>query len=474
LLAYGLLHFPLRQWSSREGGRIRRAAWLAPLLVGAAAGCGPALLGALTRPRAESRSDLVLISVDTLRRDAVRAYGGGEGATPSLDRLAGEGTRLLGMRAPSSWTLPSHAAMLTGRWPWSLGVFRVADALSGAAATLAERLAAQGYDTHAVVTHLFVDAPYGFGQGFDRIEHPPSELARDAVKAAGGWLARRSRAPAFLFLHLYDPHWPYQPPDDAPEALLAGTSAADRREAQRYTDAFEFALALQNGPPSLIAAARALYHAEVWSADRELGKLFAQVRQSGRPTVIAVVSDHGEMFGEHGMIGHGITLFEDEVRVPCLIAGAGVPGGVTLDGPASLVDLAPTLLELTGVKAAAAEFDGRSLAAALRAGAPLEARWVAGENRSLSPTPTRYLSDGNWKWFSGIDQPVRTARVVYPAAVHHVDRDPAEATDLTGAPDLPAFAELAATLFAEEGRAAREVSLDPAERARLRSLGYLP
>jgi arylsulfatase A-like enzyme len=475
LLVYTLLHFPLRRWSAAEAKPAGWASWLIPAAAIAVAGGLPALDAAILHPAAAGRPDVILVSIDTLRLDGVGVYGAGPSVTPNLDRLAAMGARLTGVRAPSSWTVPSHAAMLTGRWPWSLGVFQVADAISPRAATLAAALSARGYDAFAVVTNLFVDAPYGFGKGFSRVAHPASERAVDAVAVAQAWLARRpADRPAFLFLHLYDAHWPYRPPTDAPDWIFGGTADADRREVSRHQDAFELATALRAGSPALTAAARALYRGAIWGADRELGKLFAAIAERGRPAYVIVTADHGELFGEHEMYGHGVTLFEEEIRVPWLVVGPGVPAGAIVDGPASLVDVAPTIAEFAGLPGELPQADGRSLAAAIRQGGPLPARWLAGENRSLSDVPARYVSDGVWKWFSGLQIRVRGAEVAFPAAAHQVNVDPHELTQRLGDPAAPDFAAAAEELFRHVGASARRAPLDPAERERLHELGYLP
>jgi len=478
LAAYALLlHWPLRRWSAAEPSATRRArlaTWLAPAALIAAIAALPRAGAALLRPSAAGLPDLILVSIDTLRQDAVGAYGGGTSVTRNIDRLAAQGARLTGLRAPCSWTVPSHAAMLTGRWPWSLGMYRVADALPPEANTLAAALSSRGYDAFAVVTHLFVDAPYGFGKGFSRVTRPATERAPAAVAAARAWLAARpADRPAFLFLHLYDAHWPYRPPPDVPAWVFRGSTPADRDEVGRQADAYAMALALRLGAPSLTAAARALYRGAAWSIDRELGELFDQVAARGRPTYIVVVADHGELFGEHDDYGHGVSLYEEELKVPCVVCGPGVPAGVALPGPASIADLAPTALDLLGLPGLLPDADGRSVADAIRRGAPLPPRWLAGENRSVGDEPVRYVSDGVWKWFSGVNVKIRGIAVTRPEAAFRLDADPREAVNRLGDPAAPDFPAVAADLFRTAAPFRRPTTLSPAERARVQSLGYL-
>jgi len=476
LIVYFFVHWPLRRFLNAEDeSRVHLRRWLIWAILTVLLGAGPSALAALTRPASIPQPNLVLISIDTLRRDAVGAYGGQSGATPNLDRLAQEGARFATVRAPASWTLPSHAAILTGRWPWRLGVRRVAGALEPSAVTLAELLAARGYDTYSVVTHLFVDAPYGLGQGFDRMDHPLSELAPDAEKYARRWLRDRDpKTPFFLFVHLYDPHWPYQHQMHVPDKFLADISPDDRRKVESYTNAFDVALLLRDGPPELTAAARALYLSEVWAADHAVGQIVAEARKSARPTLISVVSDHGELFGEHRQYGHGLTLFEPEILVPWIVTGPGVPANQVLEETVGLIDVAPTLLALLGFSGAPAEMDGMDVAPVLRGSKmPWPSRWLAGENMFLTNTPARYLAEGHRKWFSGVTAQLKSERVSIPAYYTLVDRDPQEELKLSATPDVRELKAAEEQLFAGASLAAGGVQLSPDEIRRLRELGYL-
>jgi arylsulfatase A-like enzyme len=464
---------PLRRWSALDAVRLHLLPWTVWLGVVVAAGLAPLAATGLTRPDPGDAPHVILISVDTLRRDMVGIYQPGErSVTPNLDALARTGAVLDDVRAPSSWTLPSHAAMLTGRLPWRLGVRNVTDKIGPDAVTLAERFAATGYDTHAVVTHMFVDAPYGFDQGFDAIDHPPTEAAPAAVDDAVAWLSGRKR-PSFLFVHLYDPHWPYDPPADTPSELLVDAPTELRAQLDAHTDAFAFIEALRSGPPELTRAALVLYRAEIWGTDRELGRLFTAAAASKRPALVVVVSDHGEMFGRHDMYGHGLTLFEGEVRVPGIMTGPGVPPGRRVPGPISLIDLAPTLDELTG-RAPLSAYDGRSFASGLATGRGQPPRWLAGENHSLTDDPVRYLCDSAWKWQSGIDAPIKGRRVHYEPGWYDLSSDPHEDVRLTPDEGVPHLADMLQLLFSGGSEAGGDVTLSPAERDRLRTLGYLP
>lgn len=476
LAIYLVLHWPLRRFFAEDRPpTIHPGRWIVGMILVALAVGGPPALTAATRPDCANMPNLVLISVDTLRTDVMGAYGAKASATPNLDELAAAGTSLADVRAPSSWTLPSHAALLTGRWPWRLGVRRVSDAVPPEAKTLAEVLAARGYDTHAVVTHLFVDTPYGMGQGFDRVDHPTTERAADAIKATLRWLyARRDDRPYFLLLHLYDPHWPYDPQGRIPSLLLGDSTLADRVRVQDYANFFNLAKALRALPPRYTDAARALYLGEVFSADRAIGQLLTYLRGRDEHTFFALVSDHGELFGEREMFGHGITLLAPEINVPWIIAGPGVPAGRMLAGPAGLIDVMPTLLSLMGVTDPSPAMDGKDLAAAVRGEQELPTRrWVAGENTFIGEQATRYVANDRWFWFGGAQLNVRGLIVDIPPFLQDLRAANREASEELIDELAPQIEPIIEDLFGGVGRSARRVTLDEAQKRKLTALGYI-
>lgn len=300
-----------------------------------------------------SPPDLVLVTLDTTRRDAIGAYGGPP--TPTLDALAAEGIRFDRATTVAPLTLPAHASLLTGRWPTSTGVRDNGDAVLAASEhSLAERLAAAGYDTGAAVGARLLGADWGFAQGFDWYDAPRT-LERPAaavVDAALGWLAARPEGPIFLWVHLYDPHSPH------PEVP---------------------------GDP---------YLAEVAEADAQLGRLFAALR--ARPgwarTGVVVLADHGEGRGDHGEREHGALVFASTTAVPLILRppGGGAPG-VDPD-PVSIVDVMPTLLGWAGLEAEG--MDGQPLDAPPRP-VFVESHQLA---RHLGWAPLEGLVDAEGAW----------------------------------------------------------------------------
>jgi choline-sulfatase len=271
---------------------------------------------------------LLLLTLDTTRADALGCYGAAR-PTPALDALAARGVRFARALTASPLTLPAHASLLTGLDPPAHGVHdNGAAVLPADLPTLATALQGRGYATAAFVSSRVLDRRFGLGRGFsvydDRMAAEqigeygyPERNARQVTAAALGWLERRPVGkPAFLWVHFYDPHAPYEAPGK-PGAAGGGPSA------------------------------RAAYDAEVAFMDREIGRLLAALPQ-GERWLVAAVGDHGEGLGEHGERGHGLFLYRASLEVPLLVAGPGVPAGRVVGETVATRRLAPTLLRLLG------------------------------------------------------------------------------------------------------------------------------
>jgi choline-sulfatase len=288
-------------------------------------------LSASVPPPSKTQPDIFLITVDTLRADHVHCYGYEHIETPALDALAHDGIRFASAFTPSPITNTSHASILTGLLPGSHGVTDFAVPLSPAHPTVAELLKKQSYHTAAFIGAIILDsktlAP-GFGRGFDYYdnfpEHPQTKSrfgrverrGMDVVQHAEAWVSKHPTGPHFLWVHLYDPHDPYEPP--APYS-------------QTYKDR--------------------LYDGEIAYADSALAHFIAYLKQSGRyrNAVILVVGDHGEGLGEHNEDTHGIFLYDSTTHVPVIVKlPAALHAGTTVFAQVRTVDVVPTLLELAG------------------------------------------------------------------------------------------------------------------------------
>ncbi|MBA3950096.1 MAG: sulfatase-like hydrolase/transferase, partial [Acidobacteria bacterium] len=400
------------------------------------------------RPRAfaiEVNADrnILLVTIDTLRADALGAYGGGA-ATPNLDALAAGGARFDFAHAHAVVTLPSHASILSGRYPYEHGVRdNTGYRFSGSQPTAASLLKNAGFSTGAFVSGFPLDGRFGLDAGFDHyddrldaesaLEAGGGERERRAdatVKAASAWIGRQPGR-WMAWVHLYDPHAPYAPPQEF---------------AARY-------------PGSL-------YLGEVSWTDHALGPLLRTLAALPRHTLVIVTSDHGEALGEHGEATHGIFAYEETLRVPLIIAETGegrAPGGVTIASPVRHVDLLPTMLEAVGV-ASGPGLPGASLAGVIAGDAADRPSYF----ESMMPAvtrgwaPLRGVLSGREKY---IDLPI--------PELYDLAADPRETVNLAPAESSRTqvfFNLLKGFNLAPPSRAAAET---PETLERLRSLGYI-
>lgn len=301
--------------------------------------------------------DLILISVDTLRRDNLGCYGYPRGTSPNLDSLAARGVVFENALSTASWTLPAHVSMLTGLYPASHAVQDDGSKLAESLPAVAERLTDAGYNALAVVSHVYVSRAFGLARGFDIFDESLTEggsknpRAGPVVDRTLEHVDRLPRdQPLFVFVHFFDPHWEYSPPppfdrqfiDPAYAGPIDGTLAS-------LSPYFE--LGSPMAAPDLRQAVD-LYDGEIAYVDVEIGRLIRELERRRRPTVVALTSDHGEEFKEHGSLGHGRTLFEEQLRVPLILVGDSerLVAGMRRQEPVSLVDIAPTLVELAGAE----------------------------------------------------------------------------------------------------------------------------
>ncbi|MBX3025423.1 sulfatase [bacterium] len=351
--------------------------------------------GARHRRSRAVEPSLVLISIDTLRADRLGAYGATTRLTPSLDALAARGTVCDTAIATSSWTLPSVASFLTGRYPSRHGAGESVNGfdlmgrspLRPGVRTLAEAFADAGYGTCAVVSNPYLALQYGLGRGFSSYENVSIES--EAMVAIRGTLAGRTlewmlgsrpvdtgtrvsdvgirrlrRAasvrredgqPFFLRLHYIDPHAPYGCAGD--KSFRGDTLLSDIRHEGPLGQRFEAVARLRAGEIRLNATEKAdlvaLYDAGVAAVDAAVGRVFDELTALGLAdeVIVALVSDHGEEFWEHGGVEHGHTFYDELVHVPLMFAGPGVPRGGRVRSLVSLADLPPTLLRLAGLSA---------------------------------------------------------------------------------------------------------------------------
>ncbi len=342
-------------------GRKRRRIALAALLLGLAGCAGHG------RHPAARRDNVVVVVIDTLRRDHLATYGYPRDTAPFLGEMARQGTAFDGL-TPAPWTKPATAALLTGLHPVHHQTFDRLDRLPAAALTLAERLRGAGYHTVGVSANGWVSSAFGFDRGFDRF------LLGDDFKAAA--LNRRLllpevdrlKPPFFLYVHYIDPHLPYGPEvgwdgRPLPAALRARPVTLQEVDATHFVPR----------SPELLARARDLYDGEIRDVDDALRALIGRLAGRGlmAHTLLVVTADHGEELGDHGRMSHGQTVYQEVLQIPLVIRAPGRILAGRRPGRASLMDVVPTLLDLLGIDGAGDDdLDGVSLAGLLTRGTP--------------------------------------------------------------------------------------------------------
>jgi arylsulfatase A-like enzyme/Flp pilus assembly protein TadD len=382
------------------------------------------------------RASLLLITVDTLRPDAL-GWISGRQDTPAIDRLAREGFGFAAAVAPVPLTLPSHVAMLASRTPASVGVRDNGRVLGTGVGTLAESLKRTGYATGAFVSGYPLAAGFGLDRGFDRYDDRlaagrEGDLERPAqatTAAALAWL-RAARPPWFAWVHYYDPHYPYEAP------------AAFKRP----------------GP-------RGAYDAEVAYTDHAIEELRREIGRLGPDAFLTVFAgDHGESLGEHGEGTHGFFVYDSTILVPLIFHFPGRIAPGRSASPARLLDLAPTALALLG-QPPLPEAEGVSLTPTL-AGRPQALPPAYIETRqpwsSYGWSPLEAVRNDAWKL-------IQAPR----PELYDLKRDPMEAQNVIDRHAATAR-ELASLLGrTKPGPASSRGTMDPEVAERLRSLGYV-
>lgn len=406
--------------------------------------------------------NLLLISIDTVRADRLGCYGYEAGTTPTIDLVAGGGVLFENAIAPAPLTLPAHATLLTGLYPHVHGIRdNSAARLTGKALTLAEIMRNNGYRTAAFVGSFILDSRFGLDQGFDSYDDemistpvPGAPLptgargaqltrisprpASEVTGRALAWLGQNVEERFFLWVHYFDPHYPYTPP-----APFAG----------RFP-----------GSP---------YDGEIAFVDHNLRILLDELQKSGLldRTLIVITGDHGESLGEHGEETHSVFTYESTIRVPLILRYPGtLPSGARIAVPVSLADVMPTVLDILGIEYAG-DTSGESLIRIIGGGGPKE-RSIYSESMfsflTYGWSRIECIRGSRWKY----------VRSTIPE-LYDLTADPAETRNLAGSERELAsmLAEELDSLIARtsgrEGTLAEGISLSGEDREMLMALGYV-
>jgi arylsulfatase A-like enzyme/cytochrome c-type biogenesis protein CcmH/NrfG len=361
--------------------------------------------------------NLVLITIDTLRADHVGAYGWTRARTPALDALAKNGALFERAFAAAPITLPSHATLLTGRYPPGHGARDNGLHVSATVPTLATELHAKGFATAAFVAAFPLDHQFGLNRGFDVYgdtlprgpdgrpanERPAAAVVNDAI----AWLYTPGPKgpglhaldlpappgppalpgqPFFLWVHVFEPHAPYGDP-----------SGSSRSALERYDE-------------------------EIATADREIGRLIAALGPAAAQTLVVAAGDHGEAFGEHDEYAHSIFVYDTTLRVPLLMSGPGISAATRVAEPVTLADVAPTAMRALGMQLA--DVDGIDLSPAFsRAALPQRELYA----ESFAP-----LVEFGWAPLRALRTAGRKLIAAPAPELFDIEQDPAETKNLAG------------------------------------------
>lgn len=438
------------------------------LLAALASACGSSV--------PETQSNLLIVLLDTTRADHLGCYGGATGTSPAMDALAGRGTRFEEALAQSSLTPVSTSSILTGTYPFRHGVrslFTVGkESLSDSVLSLPEVLQEQGLATAAFVSAMPLNGKkYGLSRGFGSYSDEPGQAsetsrerglpnanqrrANDTTNLVLDWIDEHADQRFGLLVHYFDAH------DDT---LVPPVKFVSKRMTIPA-----------RGAPMSEAQRRELYDVEIAYMDRQVERMLEQLEEHGvlDDTLVVIVADHGEGLGQHDFWTHGL-LWHEQLRVPLILAGPGVPEGRVISDRVRLVDLFPTLLELLGIEEPAGreERHGRSMAGLL-AGTPdaspreLYAEVHHAEDDFLGRDAALVtLTMGRWKYVQGSSG---------ESQLFDVEADPGELHDLftEDHPELPRLRARLAELGALDGYRASTEGQTPEELEALRALGYV-
>jgi choline-sulfatase len=449
------------------------------------------------RAPGKSPSNILLIVIDTLRADRLGCYGNTRGLTPFIDGLAEQGTVFVNAYAPSSWTCPSVASLMTSRYPTQHKVNSFSAKLGAAEVTLAEKLAPLGYAAAGFSANPRLMQRLGYAKGFehwrcDTQDGAPlprgGELRRQSLEWLDGHWNPASPTPVLLYFQYMEPHFPYE----APEPFRSRFGRTDEQAMAEHNELARRVFGGQSDglTPDDFANVQGWYDAEVAAVDEEIRLLFAELERRGfmRQAIVVITADHGEEFWEHGGIFHGRSLYNESVRIPLIIVSPGHLGGRRVGENVSLLDVAPTILDLVGA-APEPRFEGRSLAPLLTSRSWPRRLYQLRRQRQGNSGPAEvffHLEDHSGRW---LDERAHTAGMARgPLKLLLTREGTTEAFDLSTDPgeqhpNPPALhdktAELAerikevvTDLERRAGVAESGPPLDEGTKEKLRALGY--
>lgn len=429
-------------------GKARTFVWILGIVVAVLVASGGWLL-MTKRGAVASRPNVILISIDTCRPDYLGCYGEREGLTPHIDAVAGESVRFDSVISSVPLTLPSHCSMLTGTIPPRHGVHdNINYRLAEDNVTLAEHFRDHGYQTAAFVAAFVLDSRFGLAQGFETYDDHldasmtitggyPERRGDEVTRAATAWLDSQGEQPFFLFVHYFDPHDPYQPPEP-------------------------FASNFADDP----------YAGEIAYTDQCIGTLIARLKDLDLydSSLVIITGDHGESLGEHGENEHGFFIYHSTTRVPLIIKTPYHQRQAVVSQTVGVIDIAPTLSALAGLEPPKT-MQGRDLSVLLTGQKPApEQRFLYSESLTASKygcSPLLGVQDDHWKY-------IQTSE----SELYDLASDPHETMNVIAEHPTESryMREQLSAILRESLRTRGDdthVALDPSSLASLRQLGYV-
>jgi choline-sulfatase len=417
--------------------------------------CAVAIVSAQTKPvshRQKAHPDVLLITIDTLRADHIGAYGTQQAATPTIDSLARDGIMFERAYSQVPLTLASHTSLLTGTYPFYNGVQDfTGEPLRPDVRSIAQALKENGYETGAIVSSYVLDRSWGLNRGFDSyydvfkgssfLENDPGLVERKAgpsVDEALRWLRQAHVKPFFLWLHLYDPHSGYDPPE-----------------------------------PFRTRFAQSPYDGEIAYCDSQLNRVLSYLKQRGlyNRMLIILASDHGESLGEHGEKEHGFFVYHSTLHVPLIVKPGLLPGFKPhhVSGPVQIMGIAPTILD--GVKL------HDPIEKQFETGSLLGFGSAAGSDEVYSESFYSFSSFG-WSPLRTINNSTYQYVEAPKPELYDLHTDPGEAINIIRqqaavASVLKSKLDERVRQYAPKERSSGSSGLDPAAIEKLRALGYM-
>jgi len=369
--------------------------------------------------------NILLIGVDTLRRDALGIYGGRTEVTPRIDSLAANSVIFDNAWSQAPYTGPSFASMLTGKFPSGNSPTLARLHLPAQVETIAERLLPEGFATQMVCGNPYMGTlRSGFYQGFEGLWYTPNAPPDKSVEAAKNFIDLNDNRDWFLFLHFIDPHGPYDPPESLIEKLCGRNYAGKYLES--FSETRDWRITSSIPPETDVTRAHELYEAEVADVDAAVGDLFDFLNRNNllENTLVIFAADHGEEFYEHKRYGHGQSLYDEMVHLSLMVWGDGFAPGTRMGTPVANIDIVPTILKFAEI-AVPEDLPGIPLQDSILEN-NINTRIIFGEGNLRQSFPHKFAVEMPWKaivnYFTGEtqlynlqDDPGETANLI---AIH--------------------------------------------------------